>query len=49
MPVSENPAVDSPTGHPLLKDPFSARDTFDTGSGSAVIYRLSKLEEAGLG
>ncbi len=32
----------------LKKDPFSARDTFDTGSGSAGIYRLSKLEEAGL-
>ncbi len=29
-------------------DPFSARDTFDTGSGQAGIYRLSKLEEAGL-
>ncbi len=31
------------------KDPFSARDTFDTGSGQAAIYRLAKLEEAGLG
>jgi aconitate hydratase len=30
-------------------DPFQARDTFDTGSGKAAIYRLSKLEEAGLG
>ncbi|MGO8691189.1 MAG: aconitate hydratase AcnA [Thermoguttaceae bacterium] len=29
-------------------DPFHARDTFDTGSGRAGIYRLSKLEEAGL-
>ena len=29
-------------------DPFYARDTFDTGSGSAGIYRLSKLEDAGL-
>ena len=29
-------------------DPFSARDTFDTGSGQAGIYRLAKLEEAGL-
>ena len=29
-------------------DPFGARDTFDTGSGEAGIYRLSKLEEAGL-
>ncbi|MEQ8208464.1 MAG: aconitate hydratase AcnA [Lacipirellulaceae bacterium] len=35
----------SPT---LLTDPFSARDTFDTGSGQAGIYRLSKLEDAGL-
>ncbi|HEV3415963.1 MAG TPA: aconitase family protein, partial [Pirellulales bacterium] len=31
------------------KDPFGARDTFDTGSGRAAIYRLSKLEDAGLG
>ncbi|NND99281.1 MAG: aconitate hydratase AcnA, partial [Pirellulaceae bacterium] len=30
-------------------DPFNARDQFDTGNGSATIYRLSKLEEAGLG
>jgi len=30
-------------------DPFSARDTFKTGSGTAGIYRLAKLEEAGLG
>ncbi|MCG8449428.1 MAG: aconitate hydratase AcnA [Pirellulales bacterium] len=29
-------------------DVFSARDTFDTGNGSAGIYRLAKLEEAGL-
>jgi aconitate hydratase len=29
-------------------DPFSARDTFDTGSGQAGIYRLSKLESDGL-
>jgi aconitate hydratase len=27
---------------------FGARDTFDTGSGKAGIYRLSKLEEMGL-
>ena len=32
----------------LKKDPFSARDTFDTGSGTAGIYRLSVLEDAGL-
>ncbi len=30
------------------KDPFLTKDTFDTGNGKAVIYRLSKLEEAGL-
>ncbi len=30
-------------------DPFAARDTFDTGSGQAGIYRLARLEEAGLG
>ncbi len=30
-------------------DPFSARDTFDTGHGKAGIFRLSRLEEAGLG
>ncbi len=33
----------------LKTDPFAARDTFKTGSGTAGIYRLSKLEEAGLG
>lgn len=32
----------------LKTDPFAARDTFDTGSGEAGIYRLSKLEELGL-
>jgi aconitate hydratase len=30
-------------------DSFGARDTFDTGNGQAVIYRLSKLTEAGIG
>jgi aconitate hydratase len=29
-------------------DPFHARDTFDTGSGTAGIYRLTRLEDAGL-
>ncbi len=29
----------------MKQDPFSARDTFDTGSGSAGIYRLARLEE----
>jgi aconitate hydratase len=31
-----------------LKDPFRAKSTFETGSGKAVLYRLSALEEAGL-
>ena len=31
-----------------LHDPFHARDTFDTGAGPAGIYRLSRLEDAGL-
>ncbi len=30
-------------------DPFSARDTFDAGTVTAGIYRLSKLEDQGLG
>ena len=30
-------------------DPFHARDTFETGEGPAGIYRLSRLEDAGLG
>jgi len=30
------------------QDPFAARDTFDTGDGPAGIYRLAKLEDAGL-
>ncbi len=34
---------------PVTSDPFGARDTFDTGNGTAAIYRLSRLEEAGLG
>lgn len=32
----------------LKTDPFGARATFETGNGPAGIYRLSKLEEAGL-
>jgi len=32
-----------------LQDPFGARATFDTGSGTAHYYRLHKLEEDGLG
>ena len=31
-----------------MTDPFGVRDTFDTGSGRAGIYRLSRLEDAGL-
>jgi aconitate hydratase len=30
-------------------DPFGARDTFSTANGKAGIYRLSRLEDAGLG
>ncbi len=33
----------------MSQNPFSARDTFDTGHGDVGIYRLSKLEDAGLG
>ncbi|PJF21776.1 MAG: aconitate hydratase AcnA [Phototrophicales bacterium] len=31
------------------KDSFGARGTFNTGNGEAVIYRLSKLIDAGIG
>ena len=31
-----------------VTDPFHVRNTFDTGSGRAGIYRLTKLEDAGL-
>ncbi|MGA2254943.1 MAG: aconitate hydratase AcnA [Thermoguttaceae bacterium] len=31
-----------------LYDPFHVRDTFDTGNGTAGIYRLSRLEDARL-
>lgn len=31
-----------------MYDPFNARDTFNTGNGQAGIYRLSRLEDAGL-
>ena len=32
-----------------VHDPFGARDTFETGAGKAVIYRLQRLEQTGLG
>ncbi|MGL4649636.1 MAG: aconitase family protein, partial [Caldilineaceae bacterium] len=32
-----------------VQDFFGAKDTFDTGSGPAVYYRLSALEQAGFG
>lgn len=32
-----------------LFDPFQARDTFNTGSGAAGIYRLDRLEKQALG
>src|SRR6185437_10870836 len=41
----DHPAMTSATAP---HDPFGARDTFDTGSGRAAIYRLSKLEQQGL-
>jgi len=31
-----------------VTDPFGARDNFETGSGRASLYRLSKLESGGL-
>jgi aconitate hydratase len=31
-----------------MSDPFHARDVFETGAGRADIYRLTKLEDAGL-
>ncbi|MFZ5829578.1 MAG: aconitate hydratase AcnA [Planctomycetota bacterium] len=31
-----------------IHDPFYARDTFDTGSGHAGLYRLTRLEDRGL-
>ncbi|NQU25782.1 MAG: aconitate hydratase AcnA [Candidatus Nealsonbacteria bacterium] len=31
-----------------MNDPFDARDTFDTGTATAGIYRLSRLEDAAL-
>ena len=31
-----------------VQDFFNAKDTFETGSGPAVIYRLSALEEQGI-
>ncbi|MEO1286308.1 MAG: aconitase family protein, partial [Chloroflexota bacterium] len=32
-----------------MTNKFDARGTFDTGNGDAVIYRLSKLSEQGIG
>ena len=31
------------------QDPLGVRDTFDTGSGTAALYRIMKLEEQGMG
>ncbi|MEO2021434.1 MAG: aconitate hydratase AcnA [Pirellulaceae bacterium] len=31
------------------KDPFGARDSFETGEGKVDLYRLSRLEDQGLG
>ena len=32
-----------------VSNPFDARDSFDTGSGTSGIYRLSRLEDLGFG
>jgi aconitate hydratase len=32
-----------------VRDPLGARASFDTGRGRTVIYRLDRLEKAGLG
>ncbi|MBO6573958.1 MAG: aconitate hydratase AcnA [Rhodothermales bacterium] len=32
---------------PRKEDPFNARDTFDTGSGTGYVYRLDALKERG--
>jgi aconitate hydratase len=32
----------------MTHDPFHARDTFDTGAGRVALYRLTRLEDAGL-
>ncbi|HET7087345.1 MAG TPA: aconitase family protein, partial [Anaerolineae bacterium] len=39
-----NRSADRPTSNP-----FGALDSFDTGSGKAQLYRLSRLEETGVG
>ncbi len=33
----------------MKKDPFGARETFDTGSGNAYLYRLDRLADHGFG
>lgn len=33
----------------MTTDPFQARGSFDTGNGQADIYRISRLEEQGIG
>ena len=33
----------------MSSDPFNVRDQFETGDGKASIYRLSRLQDAGLG
>ena len=36
------------TASPIVSDPFGARDQFETGQGMAGLYRISKLDDAGL-
>lgn len=33
---------------PVLIDPFSARSTFDTGSGKAIVHRIRSLDDANI-
>ncbi len=36
------------TSQHSIADPFAARDVFETGTGPATLYRLTRLEDAGL-
>jgi len=36
------------TSHHAIVDPFGARDVFETGTGRAILYRLTRLDRAGL-
>ena len=49
LPISSFAAILTMSNPARSNDPFSAKSTFNTGSGTAALYRLSKLEDAGLG